>query len=161
MSLAADTVAPAFHLRRSIKAEDLRRLQEPAVIHEGKFHDSDGAPFHVYTVAGWLDGENIATIQGGATVGGETIVIPVDDRATADDIASMGLQDTIYALDREQEAHIDALAAQARLASVNPIRRLELATAPERNPEFVSDMQAIERLRGDDIVLAAGGGVEP
>jgi hypothetical protein len=84
-------------------------------------------------------------------------VIHAQDRASADLIAGMGLQDTIDGLESEQVQRIDALAAQARLASVNPIRRLELATAPEKNPEFVADSEAIRKLRGDDIVLAAGG----
>lgn len=159
MSIAAANVAPDFLSRRSISAADLRRLQEPAVIHEGKFHDSDGAPFHVYTVAGWLDGENVFTLQGGATVGGEAIVIPVEDRETADEIAGMGLRDTIDALNAEEVVRIDALAAKARLESVNPLRRMDLATAPdsEKNPEFVADSEAIRKLRGDDILLAAGG----
>jgi hypothetical protein len=160
MSIAAASVAPNFLARRSITAQELRRLQEPAVIHEGKFFDSDGAPFHVYTVAGWLNGENVFTPhQGGATVGGEAIVIPIEDRDTADQIAGMGLQDTIEALNGEEQATLAALAAKARLEAVNPIRRMELATAPdsEKNPEFVADSEAIRSLRGDGIVLAAGG----
>jgi hypothetical protein len=160
MSIAADSVAPAFHLRRSIHAQDLRRLQEPAVIFEGERTDSDGARFYMYTVAGWLDGENVATMQGGATVGGDVILIAADTRDSADLMAGMGLQDTIDALNREEEATLDALAAKARLESVNPIRRMDLATASEKNPEFVADSLAIRKLRGDDIVLAAGG-VEP
>ena len=158
MSIAAANVAPDFLRRRSISAQDLRRLQEPAVIHEGKFHDADGAPFHVYTIAGWLDGENIFDpLQGGATVGGEAIVIPVDEREMADAIAGQGLADTIDSLNGEEQATLDALAAKARLESVNPIRRLELATSPEKNAEFVADTEAIRSLRGDGIVLAAGG----
>jgi hypothetical protein len=160
MSIAADNLAPAFHLRRSIHAQDLRRLQEPAVIFEGERMDSDGARFYMYTVAGWLDGENVATMQGGATVGGDVILIAADTRDSADLMAGMGLQDTIDALNREEEATLDALAAKARLESVNPIRRMDLATASEKNPEFVADSLAIRKLRGDDIVLAAGG-VEP
>jgi hypothetical protein len=160
MSIAADNLAPAFHLRRSIHAQDLRRLQEPAVIFEGERTDSDGARFYMYTVAGWLDGENVATMQGGATVGGDVILIAADTRDSADLMAGMGLQDTIDALNREEEATLDALAAKARLESVNPIRRMDLATASEKNPEFVADSLAIRKLRGDDIVLAAGG-VEP
>ena len=54
----------------------------------------------------------------------------------------------------------ELVAAQARLDAVNPVRRLELATATEKNPEFVADSQAIRSLRGDDILLAAGG-VDP
>jgi hypothetical protein len=160
MTIAAANVAPNFALRREIDLAELRRLEEPAVIHEGKFYDADGEPFHVYTVAGWLDGMNVATIQGGATVGGETIVIPLDDRLAADDMACNGLQETIEALNRDEANTLDALAAQARLASVTAKRRTELAMAKDKNPEFVADTLAIRPLRGDDIVLAAGG-VEP
>jgi hypothetical protein len=161
MSIAAANVGPDLASRRRITSDDLRRLQDPVPIHEGKFYDDDGHPFHVYTVAGWLDGENIFTpYQGGATIGGDWIVVPVDDRSTADDIACAGLADTIDAANREEEARLDALAAQARLDAVNPVRRLELATAAEKNPDFVADSEAIRRLRGDDILLAAGG-VDP
>lgn len=158
--IAAENCVPSFHTRPSIAADDLRRLQEPVVIFEGERRDSDGELAFLYTVAGWLDGQNIATMQGGCTVGGEVIVIHARDRSEADMIAGLGLQDTIDALNHEEEAHIDALAAQARLASVSPIRRLDLATATEKNPDFLADSEAIRRLRGDDIVLAAGGGVQ-
>lgn len=157
--IAAANCVPAFHTRRSIAADDLKRLQEPAVIFEGERTDSDGAVAFLYTVAGWLDGQNIASMQGGCTVGGEVIVIHARYRSEADMIAGLGLADTIDALNREEERHIDALVAQARLASVSPIRRVELATAKDKNPDYVADSEAIRSLRGDDIVLAAGGGV--
>jgi hypothetical protein len=156
MSIAAANVTPAFHTRRQIAAADLKRLQEPAVIFEHEWRDSDGELCFAYTVAGWLDGRNIATEQGGCTVGGDVILIHAVNRDTADVMAGLGLQDTIDALNREEEAEIDALAARARLESVNPIRRLELATAQEKNPDFVADSEAIRRLRGDDVILAAG-----
>jgi hypothetical protein len=156
MSIAAENTAPAFHTRRSITAEELRRLQEPAVIFEGTRRDSDGELMFLYTVAGWLDGQNIATLQGGATVGGDVIIIHARNRDEADLIAGLGLEDTMEALNREEASHLDALAAQARLAAVSPIRRIELATAPEKNPEFVADTEAIRPLRGDGIVMAAG-----
>lgn len=157
MSIAAENTAPAFHTRRSITADDLRRLQEPAVIFEGERRDSDGEPYYTYTVAGWLDGQNIATMQGGATIGGDVIIIHARSRDDADLMAGLGLQDTIDALNSEDDRMLDALAAQARLASVSPVRRLELASAEEKNPEFVADALAIRPLRGDDIVMAAGG----
>lgn len=160
MSISAADVLPAFHLRRNIVAEDLRHLQEPAVIFEAEREDSDGARHFIYTVAGFLNGENVFTpFQGGATVGGEVIVINADTREEADAIASLGLQETIDALNREEEAYIDAVAAQARLDSVGAIRRLDLATAQggEKSPEFVADSEAIRKLRGDDIVLTVGG----
>lgn len=154
--IAADNIAPAFHARRSITAQELQRLQEPAVICEGERRDSDGEPYYIYTVAGWLDGVNIATIQGGCTVGGDVIVIHARSRADADLMAGLGLQDTIDALSREDDKIADAMAAQARLASVNAVRRLELAAAANKNRDFVADTEAIRPLRGDDIVLAAG-----
>lgn len=132
-------------------------MQEPAVIFEHEWRDSDGELCFAYTVAGWLDGANVATMQGGCTVGGEVIIVHARSRGEADMIASLGLQDTIDALNREEEAHLDALAAQARLASVSPVRRIELATAREKNEEFVADAEAIRPLRGDDIVLTVGG----
>lgn len=132
-------------------------MQEPAVIFEHEWRDSDGEQCFAYTVAGWLDGVNVATMQGGCTVGGEVIIVHARSRGEADMIASLGLQDTIDALNREEEAHLDALAAQARLASVSPVRRIELATAREKNDEFVADAEAIRPLRGDDIVLTVGG----
>lgn len=156
MSIAASNVAPAFFTRRSIVADDLKRLQEPAVIFEHAWRDSDGEPCFAYTVAGWLDGQNIATMEGGCTVGGEVILIHARSRDEADLIAGLGLQDTIDALNREDEQILDAMAAKARLATVNPVRRLELATATEKNSDFVADSEAIRKLRGDDIVLAAG-----
>lgn len=161
MSIAAANVAPAFHTRRSIAADDLRRLAEPALIFEGTHTDADGAIAWLYTVAGFLDGQNIATMQGGCTVGGDVIIVHARSRDEADLIAGMGFEDTINALRAEDDALIEAAAALGRLKSVNPIRRLDLATAPasSKNDEFISDVKAIERLRGDDIVLAAGGGV--
>lgn len=149
---------PAFHLRRSIQAEDLLRLEEPAVIFEGTHTDSDGQVAYLYTVAGWLDGQNIATIQGGATLHGEVILIHADSRAEADAIAGYGLEDTINAMKAEKARHLDALAAQARLATVGKIDRMDLALKPlaERSDRFAEDMAKIRPLIGDDIVLAAG-----
>lgn len=157
MSIAAANVGPDLGLRRQITAQDLRRLQEPAVIREGSFRDDDGAPFFVFTVVGFLDGENVASMNGGVTVGGDAIVIHADSQDEADAIAGQGLQDTIDALNAEEGVMLDRLAAKARLESVGPLRRLELATATEKNPEFVADAAAIEPLRGDDLLMAAGG----
>lgn len=157
--IAADNVVPAFHTRRSITADELRRLQEPAVIFEGTRRDDDGVLLFMYTVAGWLDGVNIATMQGGCTVGGDIILIHARNRAEADAMAGLGVQDTIDALNREEDEIAEAIEARARLASINARRRIELATASDKNPDFVADTAAIRKLRGDDIVLAAGGGV--
>lgn len=160
MSIAAANVAPDLSFRRRLTTDDLRRLEDPVVLFEHEGVDSDGETFWVYTIAGWLDGQNIATVQGGCTVGGEAIVISgVSSRDVADQVAAMGLHDTILALDAEEEHLVEAAAALARLDSVNPLVRLDKATAApaDRSDAFEQDMQAIRKLRGDDIVLAAGG----
>lgn len=156
--IAAANVAPDFSFRRRLVADDLRRLQEPAVIFEHEGIDSDGARFFVYTVAGWLDGVNVATIQGGCTVGGEVILINADDRTSADDMACLGLADTIGALDREQELHDEAIDALARLTTIGVLDRMALATAKpgDKSDAFVEDADKLRLLAGDDIVLAAG-----
>jgi hypothetical protein len=156
MHIQSANVAPDFSARRQLHAQDLRRLVEPAVIFEHHGIDSDEAHFYVYTVAGWLDGENIATIQGGATIGGDVIVIHADDRDTADFIAGMGLQDTINALENEEAATLDALAAKARLESVGAVERLDLSTRSDKPDAFVEDIDKIRPLIGDDIILAGG-----
>lgn len=157
--IEAANVVPNFATRRSIPASDLKDLQEPAVIYEGVRLDDDGVPVFMYTVAGWLHGQNVATMQGGCTVGGDVILIHARNREEADLIAGLGLQDTIDSLNREDEHIADALAAQARIGSLRPIERLNLATKPdaEKNPEFVEDASKLRQLRGDDIVLTVGG----
>ena|GEM_PF-4721023 len=157
--IEAANVVPNFATRRSIKADELKDLQEPAVIFEGVRLDDDGVPVFMYTVAGWLHGQNVATMQGGCTVGGDVILIHARNREEADLIAGLGLQDTIDALNREDEHIADALAAQARIASLRHIERLNLATKPdaEKNPEFVEDASKLRQLAGDDIVLTVGG----
>jgi len=157
--IAAANVLPNFATRRHILASDLKDLQEPAVIFEGTHTDEDGATVYVYTVAGWLHGQNIATMQGGALVGGDVILISARSRQDADMIAGLGLQDTIEALSNEDSHMLDALAAQARIASLRPIERLNLATKPdaEKNPEFMEDVAKLRQLAGDDIVLTVGG----
>jgi hypothetical protein len=156
MSIAAENVLPNFATRRSIAAADLQRLHEPAVIFECARSDSDGQPFYVYTVAGWLDGQNIATEQGGATVGGQTILIHARNRQDADMLAGLGLEDTINAIAEEERQQAQALQARARLASVGAIERISQATRPDKNEQFLIDADAIQKLRGDDITLAAG-----
>jgi len=156
MTISANHVAPDFAFRRQIHADDLKDIVEPAVLFEYAGRDADGAPFFVYTVAGWLDGENIATEQGGCTVGGDVMVINADTREQADAMACLALEDTINALHSEHERMIDAAAAQARLATVSPIDRMSLAMKPEEYPRFVEDSSKARALVGDDIILAAG-----
>lgn len=156
--IAAQNCVPDFAHRRNITAEDLKRLQEPAVIFEHEGRDSDGVAYYLYTVAGWLDGVNVATRQGGATVGGEVIVIHADSREDADLLAGMGLQDTIDALGSEDQRYLEALIARERLKSVGPVERLEQASKPDsdKSDAFVEDVEKLRPLVGDDIVLAAG-----
>lgn len=155
MSIAAANTAPSFHHRRSLVADDLRRLHDPCVLFEHEGIDSDGVSYWVYTVAGRLDGQRL---EDGCTVAGEVILVHGQDRAEADAIACLGLADTITALDGEAAAYIDAQAALARLQSVGPTRVMELAIKPDsdRSDEFERDAALIRPLIGDDIVLAAG-----
>jgi hypothetical protein len=162
MSIAAANVAPDFSFRRKLLPDELKRLADPVVLFEHEGFDSDGVRFFAYTVAGWLDGENVATIQGGCTVGGDVIIIHADDRDTADAIACMGLQDTINMFEDEDAQLVEAAASLARLQSVGATDRVDLATAApaNRSDAFERDMQAIRKLRGDDILLSAGGVAE-
>jgi len=152
--------AREINSRRSLAIEDLLRLDEPAVIFETSGLDSDGVPFWVYTVAGWLDGENVATIKGGCTIGGQAILVNARSRAEADFLAGSGLEDSINALRVEETKYLDALAALARLDSVGAAERLEqsIKRGADRSDAFVADTEAIRCLRGDDVLLSAGGG---
>lgn len=157
--IAASNVAPDFSFRRRLVADDLRRLQEPAVIFEHEGVDADGERFFCYTVAGWLDGANVATIQGGCTVGGDVIVIAANSRADADLMAGLGLQDTIDSLHREEALYQEAHAAQARLDTIGALERMRLAQAApaDKSDAFVADADKLRVLAGDDIVLTVGG----
>lgn len=154
--IEAAATFPAFHLRQKLVADDLRRLQEPCVLFEHAWRDSDGAKCWAYTVAGWLDGHRLAD---GCTVAGEVIIVHARDRKEADYLASLGLQDTIDALNREEELYVEARAAQYRLASVGAADRISLATKPDadKSDAFVEDVDKIRPLIGDDLVLTVGG----
>lgn len=156
MSLAEANTRPTFHLRRKLVADDLLRLDDPAVLFEHYGQDSDGVPFYLYTVAGVLDGERL---MDGCTVGGEVILINADTREEADAMACMGLQDTIDALSREDDRMLDAAAALGRLGEAGHMGRMEAATKPagDMSDAFVRDTAAIRPLIGDDIVMTTGG----
>lgn len=149
---------PDFTFRRHINADDLLRLDEPAVIREYSGVDSDGVRFFAFSVAGWLDGSNVANIHGGALVGGQVMLINADSQDEADEIAGLGLQSTIEDLRREQDKHLEAQVALARLEAIGPVRRLELgiAKSADKSDAFERDMAAIATLRGTDIALSAG-----
>lgn len=159
LMIAAANVHPAYWLRQKLAADDLRRLTDPCVIFEHQWLDDDGEKCWGYTVGGMLDGRPVGDHQGGATVGGELMIVHADARSEADAIAALGLMDTISALDAEKGAHLDALAAQARLDAAGPLVRLAKATAADadKSDEFERDAAAIRQLRGDDIVLTVGG----
>lgn len=159
--ISAANVAPSFHHRQRLVAEDLRRLSDPCVIFEHAGSDSDNEPFYVYTVGGWLDGQKLGDFQGGATVAGEVIVIHAKNRDDADAMAADGLGQTINALDDEERLYQEAHAAQARLASVGPIERIDQALKPtsDLSDRFIDDVNKIRPLIGDDIVLTTGKGL--
>lgn len=154
--IAAANVAPDFSNRRRLVAEDLVRLEDPACIFEHEGLDADGERFFAYSIAGWLDGVNVATMQGGATVAGDVMVVHARNRAEADELVGLGLQTNIDALRAEKAAEMEALAARARLASIGAIERINHATRPDKSPAFVADTEKLRGLIGDDIVLAAG-----
>lgn len=161
MSISAANIAPNFLLRRSITAQDLQRLQEPAVIFEHAGTDDDGEPYFVYTVAGWLNGQNIATEQGGCTVGGQVIIINARSREDADAMAADGLEITMNGMDEEDRQIDSAMAALGRLRTVGAVERIRQAARGDKNEQFVADADAIGKLRGDDVVLAAGRVASP
>lgn len=156
---SAANMVPDFTFRRSIELADLKRLVEPAIIFEGVHTDSDGVDAYIYTVAGWLEGQNIATVEGGCTVGGQAVLIHADDRASADYLAGLGLQETIAAALDADAQYIEGQAALARLASIGAVRRLDLATAKpsDTSDEFVRDSVAIQSLIGDGLSTEGAG----
>jgi hypothetical protein len=153
--ISAANVTPNFLHRRRLVAEDLRRLEDPCVIFEHKGVDSDGEPFYLYTVGGWLDGVRLPE---GATVGGEVILVHGRSKEEADQIAALGLHDTILGLDQEEDYYQEANAALARLSSISPIERINQATKPDsdKSDAFVEDVAKVRPLVGDDVILAAG-----
>lgn len=98
-----------FGARRSISMEDAVRLDDPCVLYEGEKFDAEGARVFIYTVGGWLDGRNIATHDGGATIGGDVIIISAKDRREADVLAAEGLGDTLDMIRSEMFAQTLAM----------------------------------------------------
>lgn len=84
-----------FSTRYALKNDELIRLDDPVALFEGEHVDSDGKRGYAYTVAGWLDGRNVCTLQGGCTVEGDAIMVHAQDRAEADVMAAHGLEMTI------------------------------------------------------------------
>lgn len=94
-------------LRQNLTLEELCRLEEPCVVFERYAIDSDKVLHWIYTVGGFLDGQKVGSIKGGALVGGQTIVVHAKSRADANRMAGLGLETTIESL---QNGGIDALA---------------------------------------------------
>ena len=156
MSIAAQSLAPVFHHRKSLTAAELQRLDEACVIMEHSGLDTDFAPYWVYTIGGVLDGRPLPE---GCTTAGDVIIISgVASREEADDMASQGLLATQEALDEELRRYVEGQNALTRLNSVSPSERMAAALKPaeQKNEDFAADMAAIRPLIGDDILLAAG-----
>jgi hypothetical protein len=156
--MLTDTIRPDFTSRPSIPAADLRHVADPCVIFECLWLDDDAEKCWSYTVGGFLNGAPLGGIGGGVVIGGEAIIVHAETREEADAIAAAGLETTLEALASEEAAYIEANAALARLASVAPTRRVDLATAApaDKSDEFEADTAAIRKLRGDDITLTVG-----
>lgn len=158
--ISAANVAPDFSQRRDLTASELRRLDDLCVVFEHEGRDSDMQPFYVFTVGGTLDGLPVGSVQGGCTVGGDTMVITgVDSLDAATEIAAVNLEDTVRALDAEAAAFLQSKAALERLNSVGFLEVINQSIKPDsdKSDQFVKDMEAIRPLRGDGIILAAGG----
>lgn len=153
-----DLIRPDFSRRNDISTDDLARLDEPAVIREFSGFDSDGEHFYVFSVAGWLDGVNVATAEGGCKVGGSMIVINADSQSVADEMASLGLQDTIDAVRAEKAKEASALEALARMETVGLAERLRLAIkAPtQRNEAFEADSALVRTLAIEGVDTPVG-----
>jgi len=93
--LEAASIAPNFDSRRSLTPAELCRLDDPAAIFEYEHVDSNGEVAYIYTVAGWLDGDNVIDVQGGCTIGGDVMIVHADNRAAADDVVCVALEQTI------------------------------------------------------------------
>jgi hypothetical protein len=144
------SLARSLSQRSDISVEDLLRLDEPAVLFEMQFDDADGEKTWAYTVAGWLDGRNIATADGGCLIGGQCILVSAKTRPEADEIASAGLADTIRLIAAEEFAKS---IAQARpgLADLraNPgLLRAALLNGGERRPLTQPDNAGIVAIAG-------------
>lgn len=159
-AMTPEAAAPNFLLWPKIQADDLARVEDPCVILEHEWTDSDNERCFAFTVGGWLDGKPLGNGHGsGVTLGGDVAIVHARDREEAKAIAAQGLLDTIAALRGEEAAYQEANAALARLQSVGAQQRLDLATAPasDKSDRFEGDTEAIRKLRGDDIVLTVGG----
>lgn len=145
------TAPPDLTERRQIDLKDLTRLDEPVVIFEGN-RQREGEPIcWIYTIAGWLDGMNVATKEGGCTVGGDAIAVFAETRAEADFLAVSGMDSTIDLVRQQAAREVAALHSAARLAAAGPLGRLNLAMSGD-NPEFHKDVALLRAAGFGDAV---------
>lgn len=92
-----------------ITLDELLMLDDPCVVFQRSGTDSDGVGYFCYTVGGFLHGRRIGGPEGGALVGGDTIIVNATRRGDADDMAYHGLMQTIAAerQNRVKSAQID------------------------------------------------------
>lgn len=108
-------------LRQDLTLDQLVNLEDACVVFEQRFVDTDRMPYWVYTVGGRLNGEVIGGKEGGALVGGQTIIVHGRNRTEADRLAYDGLIDTIKAETDERErrmrTHLDNRVGSGIVAS--------------------------------------------
>lgn len=97
---------PNLDTRRELTLDELVRMEDPCVILEGEFFDSNNERYFLYTVAGMLDGAEVAPNDGfsilGCTIAGDAIIISgVKSKGEAHELAVHGLDTTIEAYRQE------------------------------------------------------------
>ena len=111
----------------SISWDDLARLDEPSVILEGWHRDSDGVRAYFFTVAGYLDGRQIAVPHHarravlGCKVNGDAMIVHAESAAAAKAMAADGLFDTIEFVRAEQAQRAAEEAEQRRREAADPV----------------------------------------
>jgi hypothetical protein len=149
--LTAAEVAPSFHMRQRLVAEDLPRLDEPCVIFEHHGRDSDGASFFVYTIGGYLDGRPLLTAAPWAVTSSSSTPTVARTRTPWPRSACRTRSTPCAARTTGSRTPPRRWAGWDR----SPIARMEAATKPasDISDDFVRDSALIRPLIGDDIVL--------
>ncbi len=142
---------PSFSQRRELSLDELAQLDEPAVIFEYHLPRIDAPTQWVYTVAGWLHGVNVATQEGGCTVGGDAIAVFADTREQADELACAGLDTTISAINADAAVKAKGALAAARLSAVGGMERVNQALRGD-NHDFKRDVALLRAAGFGDAV---------
>lgn len=150
-SHATADIVPDLRQRRELSLDELARLDEPAVIFEYSIPRDDAPTQWVYTVAGWLGGVNVATRQGGCTVGGDSIAVFAETREAADAEACGGLDRTISLIKEEARIQAQGALARARMSAVGGMERLDQILRGD-NPEFKRDVELLRAAGFGDAV---------